>query len=486
MNLREFLSGCMVFVLETSRSLVSKSRRFLSHGTRAQTVCRFSGSRRQAVEVEFTRPDQSSDGGVVLLQAIDRKLGLTHRLASVLTDGRQSGKVKHPMLELIRSRVFAIACGYPDCNDLDTLRIDPVLRIVCGATEAPDVLASQPTLSRLENSVSRTDLLRAAYVLSDCVIARQANRRGRRKVRRITIDMDSTEDPTYGNQQLTFFNAFYDNWCYLPMVTTLQFEDEPDHHLVAPVLRPGNAHGSLGAIAIMKRLLPRLRSTFPRAVIRVRLDGGFATPEVFDWLEEHDLRYVVNMPKNSVLNVLAESLMKEVRKRSAASGRTETAYTEARYQAGKWDAPRRVVIKAEVVQLEGREPRDNPRFVITNDKRSPKNVYRYYCKRGDMENRIKELHYGLAFDRTSCSSFQANQFRNLLTAAAYVLFQGLRAAAAKTVYARAQVPTLRDRLIKIAVSLVESVRRFLLEGPASLPNRDDWFKVAIACGAVGG
>lgn len=446
----------------------------------------FAGLTAKPLEVEFTRPEQSSDGGLVLLQAIDKKLGLTQRLASAITDGRQSGKVKHPMLELIRSRVFAIACGYPDCNDLDTLRIDPVLRIACGAMEAADVLASQPTLSRLENNISRTDLLRGAYALSDCVIARQAKRRGRGKVRRITIDMDSTEDPTYGDQQQTFFNAFYDNWCYLPMLTTLQFEDESDHHLVAPVLRPGNAKGSLGAIAILKRLLPRLRATFPRAEIRVRMDGGFATPGLFAWLEEHDLRYIVNMPKNSVLNELAERLMKEVRLRSAATGRTETSYTEDYYKAGKWAAPRRVVIKAEVVQLEGREPRDNPRFVITNQKGSPKNVYRYYCKRGDMENRIKELHYGLAFDRTSCSSFDANQFRNLLTAAAYVLFQELRAAAAKTIYARAQVPTLRDRLIKIAVSLVESVRRFLLEGPASLPNRDDWFRIAMACGAVGG
>ena len=438
------------------------------------------------LEVEFARPEQSSDGGVVLLQALDRKLGLTQRLASVLTDERQSGKVKHPLLELIRSRVFAIACGYPDCNDLDALRIDPVLRIACGAKDAAEVLASQPTFSRLENSVSRTDLLRGAYALSDCVIARQAKRRGRQRVRRITIDMDSTEDPTYGDQQQTFFNAFYDNWCYLPMVTTLQFEDEPDHHLVAPMLRPGNAKGSLGAVAILKRLLPRLRCTFPRAEIRVRLDGGFATPEVFDWLEEHHLRYLVNMPKNSVLNELAEPLMKEIRQRSAASGRTETAYTDDQYRAGKWKTERRVVIKAEVVRLEGREPRDNPRFVITNDKTSPKNVYRYYCKRGDMENRIKELHYGLAFDRTSCSNFQANQFRNLLTAAAYVLFQELRAAAQKTGFARAQVPTLRERLIKIGVSLVESVRRFLLEGPTSFPHREDWFRIAMACGAVGG
>ena len=438
------------------------------------------------VHVEFTRPEQSSDGGVILLQAIDRRLGLTERMASVLADRRQSGKVKHPMVELVRSRVYAIACGYPDCNDLDALRIDPVLRIVCGANEAADTLASQPTLSRLENSVSRTDLLRAAYELSDCVLAQQAKRRGRRKVREITIDMDSTEDPTYGDQQQTFFNAFYDNWCYLPMLTTLQFEDEPDHHLVAPVLRPGNANGSLGTIAILKRLVPRVRAAFPRAAIRVRLDGGFATPGVFDWLEQHSLGYVVNMPKNSVLNGLAEPLMKVVRQRSAATGKTETAYAENRYQAGKWASSRRVIIKAEVVQLEGREPRDNPRFVITNHKGSPKNIYRFYRKRGDMENRIKELHYGLGFDRTSCSSFQANQFRNLLTAAAYVLFQELRATAANTAYARAQVPTLRDRLIKIGVSLVESVRRFLLDGPASFPNRNDWFKIAMACGAVGG
>lgn len=438
------------------------------------------------VEIEFTRPEQSSDGGLILLQAIDQRLGLTKRLAAAMRDGRQPGKVKHPLVELVRSRVFAIACGYPDGNDLDALRMDPILRLACGAEAPVDALASQPTVSRLESRVSRTDLLRGAIALSECVIARQAQRRGRRKVRKITIDMDPTEDPTYGDQQLTFFNAFYDNWCYLPMVTTLLFDDDPEHHLVAPVLRPGNATSSVGAIAILTRLIPRLRVAFPRAQIYVRLDGGFATPEVFDWLERERLLYVVNMAKNSVLNRLAEPLMEDVRRRSAATAQTETEYTEDCYQAGKWNAPRRVVIKAEVVQLAGREPRDNPRFVITNHRGSPKNVYWHYCQRGDMENRIKELHYGLGFDRTSCSSFSGNQFRNLLTAAAYVLFQELRAAAAKTAHARAQVPTLRDRLIKIAVSVVESVRRVLLEGPASFPNQHDWFKIATACGAVGG
>jgi hypothetical protein len=302
-------------------------------------------------------------------------------------------------------------------------------------------------------------------------------------VRRITIDMDPTEDRAYGEQQWIAFNAFYDNWCYLPMVTTVQFHDEPEHYLVAPLLRPGHAKAPLGALAILKRLLPRLRHAFPKARLFVRLDGGFAESGVLDWLEAQRLGYAVNLPKNSVLKRLAEPFMPELRRRVKATGQTATVFSADRYQAGTWGRPRRVIIKAEVVALAGREPRDNPRFLITNLPGKPKQVSQFYARRGDAENRIKELKDGLRFDLTSCTSFRANQLRNLLTAAAYALCQQLRYEARGTSCERAQVATLRERLLKLAVVVRESVRRLWLEAPKTYAWLTTWRLVAERLGA---
>lgn len=433
------------------------------------------------VSVEFTQPTQTSDGGVILLKALDQRMGLTRSMTMAIRDPRQRGKIVHELWTLVQQRVFAIACGYPDQDHAARLAQDPALKLVCERRDG--TLASQATLSRLENAVRRVDLLRMAYSLTDTVIECERQKRGGCRVRRIVIDMDSTADPTYGDQQLTFFNAYYDDWCYQPMLTTVSFDEDPEQFQVAPVLRPGNAKGSAGATAILKRLVPRLRRVFPRAKIYVRMDGAFATPQVLAWLEANDLGYVVNMGKNSVLEAKAEPLMKEVRRAAKESGRTSTQFGEARYKAGKWKHERRAVIKAEVTVLEGREPRDNPRFVITNLAWSPKKVYRFYAMRGDMENRIKELHDGLRFDLTSCPSFLANQFRNLRTAAAYALYQQLRQVARRTECVRAQVWTLRERLIKIGVRIKESVRRIVVEAPESFPGYRVWRELAMRLGA---
>jgi hypothetical protein len=442
----------------------------------------FAGLYDKPVAVEFTQPRQSSDGGVILLDAMDRKMGLVRAMAQAVRDKRQSGKITYSIESLIRERVFGIACGYPSGNDAEHLAHDPAMKLVSHLRDGR--LASQPTLSRFENDVTRTDLFRMALAISGTVIDRERRKRKPRQVRRITIDMDPTDDPTYGDQQQTFFNAFYDTWCYLPMITTIQFEDEAEEYQVAPVLRPGNAKGSLGAIGILKRLVPRLEQAFPNAAIVVRLDGAFATPEVLTWLEANDLLYVVNMGKNSVLKAHAEPLMKRARKRAVKSGHTETLYGEVQYKAGRWKQARRAIIKAEVVALEGRELRDNPRFVITNFKTSPRHVYRFYRERGDMENRIKELHHDLRFDLTSCTAFNANQLRNLLTVAAYALYQQLRYEARRTELACAQVGTLRERLIKVAARITESVRRIVLALPETFGWYDVWTRLAHNLGAV--
>jgi hypothetical protein len=435
----------------------------------------------------FDQEHGSSDGGAVLLKAADAGLHLTARLAACLPDDRQPGKIRHELLELLRQRVYAIACGYPDGNDAARLADDPVHKMLVERDPIDgDPLASQPTLSRFENAIRPRHLYRMGEALADAVIERQRGRRHGR-ARRIALELDPTDDPTHGGQQLAFFNGHYDTWCYLPVAAFVRFNDEPEQHLVAAVLRPGNATASLGALGILRRLIERLNNAFPKTPILVRLDGGFATPEILDYLDAQAVAYVVAMAKNSVLTRHAEPLMKKTRRRSRVTGETEHLYGECRYAARSWPRRRRVIIKAEVVRHPGRDPKDNPRFVITNLHQNPQWVYeRVYCQRGEIENRIKELHHGLEIDRTSCSRFWANQFRVLMTAAAYVLMQELRHRATGTACARSQVSTLRERLIKIGVRVEASVRRIVLHFPTSFPYLRTWNHIAHALGARAG
>lgn len=433
----------------------------------------------------FDQPHASSDGGAVLLKAADRQYGLIDDLADCLVDERQPGKVRHTLRDLLAQRIFGLACGHADANDADQLADDPIHKVLVGRDPiAGDRLGSQPTISRFENGVGMQELYAMGDALAMSVIARH-QRRLRGRVRQITIDLDPTDDPTHGAQQLTFFNGHYDSWCYLPLLAFLTFDDEVEQYLCAAILRPGNVPASRGAVGLLRRLLARLRVAFPRARFLVRLDGGFATPEIVEFLEaEPRLAYVVAMAENTVLARHAASAMVEARAASELSGQTEHVYTEARYAARTWARERRVVIKAEVVRLAGRAPRDNARFVITNLRQSPRFIYeQVYCARGDIENRIKELHDGLQIGRTSCSRFWANQLRVLLTAAAYVLMQELRLRAARTACARTQVTGLRERLLKLGAHVIVSVRRIVLHLPTATPHLDTWRTIARALGA---
>ena len=408
----------------------------------------------------FNQEHASSDGGAVLLKAAERVYGLVKAFARCLADKRAAGKIRHTFADLIGQRVFGIACGHPDGNDADHLADDPIHKLLLDRDPlAGAPLASQPTISRFENGAGRAALYRMGRELAACVIERH-RRRLQGRARRVTIDLDPTDDLTHGAQQLTFFNGHYGGWCYLPLLGFLSFDREAEQYLCAAVLRPGKAVAADGTLGLLCRLLPLLRAAFPRARFLVRLDGGFATPEVFAFLDaEPRLDYVVAMAKNAVLQRHAESAMQVARAQSEVRGETAHVYTDIRYAARTWDHERRVVIKAEVVRLGDREPRDNPRFVVTNLRQTPRFIYeKVYCARGDIENRIKELLDGLQIDRTSCCLFWANQLRVFLTAAAYVLMQELRLRAARTACARSQVTWLRDRLLKLGVHVVRSLR----------------------------
>lgn len=436
------------------------------------------------VFAQFDQAHGSSDGGAILLKGADEQLQLTERLAACLKDRRQTGKVEHSLVDLLRQRVYGLALGYADCNDADRLADDPIQKLLLDRDPVEgDRLGSQPSLSRFENGVSRKELLRMGEELADVVIEEHAERLNH-QARLITVDLDATDDPTHGQQQLTFFNGHYGSWCYLPLVGTLQFNQEAEQYVFTTVLRAGNAAPAQGAIALLGRVLLRLRRAFPRATLRVRLDAGFATPEIFEFLEAAGVEYVVAMGANTCLLELAQKALALARLKSALRGKTEAVYTELRYRAGTWPHRRRVILKAEVVRDGIHAPRNNPRFVVTNLRFRPETVYRHYRRRGQTENHIKELHHGLEVDRTSCSSFWANQFRVLMTTAAYVLLQQLRRAAAGTELARAQVITLRERLLKLGVWVKRSVRRLVLHLPQQYPWLSCWKRIATALGAT--
>jgi len=455
----------------------------LNDPTIAQTVL-FADLVDRPLIATFDQPHASSDGGAVLLKAADRQLGLLAALTATVPDARASTRVTHGVGDLVAQRVFAIACGHPDGNDAEWLAEDPIHKLLLGRDPIDGGrLASQPTLSRFEHTAAPRMLLAMSEALADTVIAR--HRRRRRAVRLITIDLDVTDDQTHGAQQLTFFNGFYDHWCYLPLVGTLTFDDEARQYLVAAILRPGNAAGTAGAIGVLKRLLPKLWRAFPSARLRVRLDAGFATPDIFDHLEAAGVEYVVAMGSNPVLARHAEPYLVPLRPVVATTHDTATTYGEAAYQTRTWLAPRRTIIKAEVVWHQGREPRDNSRFVITNLRQTPEWIYTHvYCARGDSENRWKELKRALAFGRTSCTRFWANQLRITLTAAAFVLFQELQLRLDRTALRGAQVPRIRQALVTIGVQVVRSVRRIVLHFPRSHPDAAVWTQLARALGAA--
>jgi len=457
----------------------------MTNNTTRQCVL-FKGLSKKIITPRFDQQHSSSDGGAILLKACDEKLKLSETMASCLEDDRQQSKVQHSSKEMFRQRMFSIACGYSDTNDAARLADDPILKLLSGRDPLNgDDLASQPSLSRFENRVNRRTLLRMSGRLAETVIKR--HKRRKKKVNLITIDFDPTEDKTHGNQQLSLFNGFYDSWCYLPQAGFLTFDDEVEQYLFCYVLRPGNAPANQGFIGILKRLLPLLRQAFPKAQLRIRLDSGFCGPEQYEFFEAEGLEYVVCMATNPALKRLAESSMVMVRKayEKDPDATPSYRYKKSLYGAGSWNRKRQLVIKAAITPHPDREPKENPRFIITNIKGSAKYIYEHiYCARGDIENRIKELKHGLEIDRTSCHNFLANQLRVLMTAAAYILFQELRLHAKHTRCARAQVETLRLFLLKLGVWVESSVRRIVLHLPSNAPYADEWHRIARSVGAI--
>jgi hypothetical protein len=446
------------------------------------------------VSLEMGPEPQSGNAGLLLYGALDRGTKLTERAAHSVREWRCAGKVQHQILELVRQRVYGLLAGYADGNDAAKLRHEPTFRLLLerALDDDKDALASQPTLSRFENGLARGSLMRWGWTLVRWVLEQRRRRGG--KVRRVTLDLDPTDDAAHGQQQFSFFNGHYDHRCFLPLLAFATFhgkhnQEEPERHLLAGLLRPGNANAMLGAVSLLERLVRAVRESFPQAKVRVRLDGAYATPEMLEYLEEEHLEYVINLGKNSVLEAKAETYMLEARKRAVLSGQTERVFGEFEYTAGSWQGrARRVVLKAEVTvdpAAPGKGLRDNPRFVVTNLRSSPEHVYReVYCPRGSAEQGIEELKNGLYLGRTSCTDFLANQARVLLAVTAYILAQELRARAQGTAAERWQVGSLRTRLVKIAALVRESTRRWVFRVSRRAPDAVLLWMLARRLGAV--
>lgn len=417
--------------------------------------------------VDFRGGRLTSDGGWGWVAEADATLGLTAALAAVLPDPRRR-RGRHTVLELVRQRVYQIAAGYEDQDDADTLRTDPLLKLVCGRLpeSAPD-LASQPTLSRFENAFSARDCYRVAEALGESYL-RERDRDG--APTRIVLDLDSTDDPTHGEQEGSAYHGYFRQRMYHPL---LVFDGETGQFVTA-VLRPGTAHAGHGALAILKRLVKRLRARWPDVVIEVRADAGFAKPEMYAYCEAEGIAYTIGLVTNPRLEALAAPLAAAaLAQQAAADGAKVRLLAEDVYQAGSWPHARRVIIKAEAL-AKGL----NTRFVVTTRSDPPEDLYAWYTDRGETENWIKDLKRGCFGDRLSCHRFWANQLRLLLHAAAYCLLDTLRRWLVTAGTARLQLDTLRVRLIKIGGRVRQLATRVHLRLASSHPGEPLWHCLA--------
>jgi hypothetical protein len=388
--------------------------------------------------VRFDGGQVTSDGGLPWIVEAETALGVCAALAAQVPEWRRGG-VRHSLERLVRQRVFQIACGYEDQDDADTLRRDPLFKLACGRlpVSEPD-LASQPTLSRLENAVDRHAVEHLAGSLADLYIRERA-RPGRPT--RIVLDLDGTDDPAHGEQEGVAYHGHYRQHMYHPL---LIFDGETGH-LITAVLRPGNVHGSRFVVLVLRRLLRKVRAQWPAIPVEIRADSGFAVPRLYAWCEANGVDYTIGLIPNATLEARAAPLLADAHAQSAAQddGKVRLA-GETAYQAGSWPIPRRVVFKAEIL-VKG----PNTRFVVTTRTDDPLALYDWYVDRGEAENWIKDFKNALAADRLSDHRFWANAFRLLLHAAAFWLLDQLRRWLLSAQAARLQLDTLRLRVIKI-------------------------------------
>ena len=420
------------------------------------------------VEADFEGGNVTSDGGVLFLRAVEKGVGVIRRLVEAIHDRRDARYVDHALEDLVRQRVFQIAQGYEDANDCNELRSDPGFKAACDRWPlSGEDLASQPTMTRLENGVSRSDLYRMAQALVDTFLASY-----KKPPKAIILDLDDTDDPTHGAQQQALFNGYYGEYCFMP----LHLYEGQTGKLITTILRPGRRPCGEEIVMILKRLVPAIRKAWPAADIFLRGDSHFSAPEVHAFCDAHDVSYVLGQAGNAVLKQHAAPLLAQAqalhraateKKPAAAPDETMRLFTSFFYQADTWAKPRRIVCKVEVS-----DQGDNLRFMVTSLQSSqPSFLYRtIYCARGRMENYIKDHKTFLHSDRTSCHTFEANQFRLFLHSAAYVLLQALEENGLEhTAWRQVQFNTLQLRLLKVGAKVRELKTQIKFHFPTSFP-----------------
>jgi Transposase DDE domain group 1 len=419
------------------------------------------------LDATFDAPRLTSDGGLVWVAEADDRLGLCSALAAAIPDWRTSS-VTHPLVLLLRQRVFQIACGYEDQDDADSLRTDPLFKLVCGRLPADPDLASQPTFSRLENAID----FKTCYRLAQVLLAVYLQERGRSgPPTRILIDADSTDDPTHGDQEGSAYHGFYEQHMLHPLLLTDGETDEP----ITAVLRPGTCHAGRGIVAVLKRVVSAIRARFPGVVIEFRGDSGFAIRQLYDYLDAEHISYAIALIPNTRLRPLAEERLAEAKAEHERTGEKVRLFGEARYAADSWATERRVVYKTEWL---AKGP--NVRFVVTNRTEEPEALYTWYVQRGGSPERcIKDLKHGCFLDRLSDHAFWANQFRLFLHIAVYWLLHTVRRWLIRQRVARMQLDTLRLLLIKIGGWLRFRQTQIHLHLAASHPGEPLWLLLAL-------
>jgi hypothetical protein len=428
---------------------------------------RFSFYRKRPIHCDFAGGQITSDAGLLPLRAFDERHQLTRDLAETLSDSRQDDRVRHDSLTLLRQRIYQIVAGYEDANDANRLRHDPLLQILADQNLG-DTLASQPTLSRWENAPSGRDLVRLNDTLLKQFLRlcdKQVRKRGE-----ILLDIDSTDDPTYGRQQLSFFNGSYGQHMYHPM---LIFERHTGC-LLAARLRAGNASSHARIVPMLLRLVPRLQAAFPEVQITLRGDAGFALPLLYEFCEFFGIQYTLGIPANSVFQRRAEPRQKRLQRRYHRTQLPQRSFSSFRHRARSWSHQRRICYKAEHTAVG-----TNLRFLITNCTGHASEVFAFYNDRGECENRIEEFKNGFRADRLSCHRFLANAFRLLLHGLAYNMVNLFRLHLPQR-WRSVQIETLRAQLFKLGARIRQTARCIHIHLATGWPFQSLFREVTLA------
>jgi hypothetical protein len=420
------------------------------------------------VVADFNGGDVSSDAGLLFLREVESDTGIIKRIADVLKDKRHPGYVKHQFIHLLKQRVFQIASGYEDANDSNELKNDPIMKIICEKTDAS--LASQPTMCRFENVFSRTDLYRIAQAFVDVFIHSY-----KKPPKGIILDLDDTEDQTHGNQQLSFFNGYHGSFCFMP----LHIYEGKSGKLITTILRTGKRPSGKEIVMILKHIVKRIRKAWPHVGIIVRGDSHYGCPEVFEFCETHNLSYVLGLTSRQPMVKKAQLLSDQAKELFRLKNESVKLFGELYYQAKTWKSFQRVIYKAE-----HNDNGTNIRFIVTNLKNSNRRmIYEtIYCGRGAMELMIKEHKNHLRSDKTSCSSFQANQFRLFLHSMAYVLLHTFREKHLRnTQFAKAQFDTIRLKILKLGARVRQLSTKIKIHLPTSCPYQEDLYRIWQSC-----